>query len=493
MRVFHCPVVRYRRAIRSSSCLALLLAGCAVGPDFSRPQAPADAAYANVPGVASEGQRIAPGASIPADWWMVFQSPAIDALVRRAIAANPDLDAASAALRRAQELARADRGALLPAIGFDLTTTRARNPGVLASPLQSNRNVFTLNTGQLTVGYTPDLFGGTRRQAENSAAVAEAQYFQTEAAYLTLTSTVVAAAITEASLREQIAATERSVAGQIRILEILQGRLRLGDVAQADLAAQQTALAQTEQALPPLGKLLAQQHDQIAALCGQMPDADQPRVDLGSLTLPHDLPLSLPAALVNQRPDVRAAEAGLHAAGAQVGVAIAARLPAITLGGSAGGASTDFATLLAPANVLWNVAAGLSAPLFDGGALRHRQKAAEAGYDQAKAQYRSAVLAAFQNVSDTLAAISTDGDALRSAERAEQAAARSVMIARDQAKLGAIAQLQVLNAEQAYWQTNVSLQQARAALYVDTAALYQSLGGGWWNRDDEHGAADRRD
>ena len=364
---------------------------------------------------------------------------------------------------------------------------------MLASPLQSNRNVFTLNTGQLTVGYTPDLFGGTRRQAESSAAAAEAQYFQTEAAYLTLTSTVVTAAITEASLREQIAATQRSVAAQVRILEILQGRLRLGDVAQADLAAQQTALAQTEQGLPPLGKLLAQQRDQIAALCGQMPDADQPRVDLGSLTLPHDLPLSLPAALVNQRPDVRAAEGGLHAAGAQVGVAIAAHLPAITLGGSAGGASTDFATLLAPANVLWNVVAGLSAPLFDGGALRHRQKAAEAGYDQAKAQYRSAVLAAFQNVSDTLAAISTDGDALRSAERAEQAAARSVTIAQGQVKLGAIAQLQVLTAEQAYWQTNVSLQQARAALYVDTAALYQSLGGGWWNRDDEHGAADRRD
>lgn len=477
--------MRMMSALRSSVALgSLLLAGCAVGPSFERPIAPADAAYANLPGARPDRQTVVPGADIPADWWTLFRSPALDTLVRRAIAANPDLEAARAALRQSQELAKADRGAFLPSASLDASTTRARNPGVLASPLQSNSNLYTLTTAQLNVGYTLDVFGGIRRQAESSAAAAEAQRFQTEAAYLTLTSTVVVAAITEASLREQIVATEKTIAAQAHILDILRGRLRLGDAARADVAAQQTLLAQTEQSLPPLQKQLAQQRDQIAALAGQMPGTEQPRLDLTTLTLPSNLPLSLPARLVDQRPDVRAAEADLHAAGAQVGVAIAARLPAITLGGGVGGSSTNFATLLAPANVLWSIVGGLAAPLFNGGTLRHRQHAAEAAYDQAKAHYRSAVLAAFQNVSDTLAAIGTDTDALRAAERAERAATDSLAIAQGQARLGAIAPFQVLNAEQAYWQATIAVLQTRTTLYADTAALFQSLGGGWWNHSE---------
>ncbi|WP_375394361.1 efflux transporter outer membrane subunit [uncultured Sphingomonas sp.] len=470
-------------ALRAVALLGCLLAeGCAVGPTFQRPKSPADAAYANLPNAQLDAQKVVPGADIPAEWWTLFHSPALDTLVRRAIAANPDLAAARAALRQAQELAKADRGAFLPNVGLEASTTRARNPGVLASPLESNSNLYTLTTAQLNVGYTLDLFGGIRRQAESSAALAEAQRFQTEAAYLTLTSNVVVAAITEASLRDQIAATQKSIAAQARILDIMRGRLRLGDLARADIAAQQTLLAQTEQSLPPLQKQLAQQRDLIAALAGQMPVSEQPRVDLASLSLPQNLPLSLPARLVDQRPDVRAAEANLHAASAQVGVAIAARLPAITLSGSGGGAATNFATLLAPENVLWSVVGGLTAPLFDGGTLRHRQRAAEAAYDQAKAQYRGAVLAAFQNVSDTLAAIDNDTNGLRAAERAERAAADSLAIAQGQSRLGAVAPLQVLNAEQAYWQTSLTLQQARAALYADNAALFQALGGGWWHR-----------
>lgn len=478
--------MRAIHALRLGASLgSLLVAGCAVGPSFQRPAPPADATYANLPVAQPGTQTIAAGADIPADWWTLFHSPALDALVRRAIAANPDLAAARAALRQSQELARADRGAFLPGIGVDASTTRARNPGVLASPLQSNSNLYTLSTAQLNIGYTLDLFGGVRRQAESSAATTEAQRFQSEAAYITLTSNVVAAALTEASLRAQIAATEKSIAAQARILGILRGRLQLGDVARADVAAQQALLAQTQQALPPLAKQLAQQRDLIAALAGQMPGSVQPRVDLATIVLPANLPLSLPARLVDQRPDVRAAEASLHAAGAQVGVAIAARLPAITLGGNVGGSSTNFATLLAPDNILWSVVGGLTAPLFDGGTLRHRQHAAEAAYDQAKAQYRGAVLAAFQNVSDALAAVGSDTAALHAAERAERAAADSLVIAEGQERLGAIAPLQVLAAEQAYWQASVTLQQARAALYVDTAALFQALGGGWWNRPAE--------
>ncbi|WP_442680265.1 efflux transporter outer membrane subunit [Sphingomonas sp. ASY06-1R] len=466
---------------RTGGCLALLLlSGCAVGPNFHQPSAPADAAYANVPA----NDHTVVEADIPGDWWTLFKSPAIDALVRRGIAANPDLAAARAALRQSQQLAAADHGAYLPSVDLATTVSRARNPDVLASPLQSNRNLYTLHTGQLNVGYQLDLFGGIRRQAESSSAAAEAQRFQMEAAYLTLTSNIVAAAVTEASLRAQIGATRNSIAAQSQILQIMRGRLRLGDAAVADVAAQQVLLAQTEQTLPALERQLAQQRDLIAALTGQMPDAAQPNITFADVSLPQNLPLSLPAQLVDQRPDVRAAAANLHAAAAQVGVAIAARLPAITLSGSAGGASTNFASLLAPGNILWSIVGGLTAPIFDGGTLRHRQHAAEAAYDAAKAQYRGAVLAAFQNVSDTLAAITTDRAALQAAEQAERAASASVTIARGQARLGAIAPLQVLNAEQAYWQTDLALQQARAALYADSAALFQAMGGGWWHRND---------
>lgn len=461
----------------------LATAGCTAGPDFHRPPPPPSAAYANVPGAKPGVQTIAAGADIPADWWTAFHSPALDALVRRAIAANPDLEAARAALRQSQELMKAERGALFPSVNADASVTRARNPATLASPLQSNSNLYTLHTAQLSVGYTPDLFGGTRRQIEASAAAAEVQRFQVEATYLTLTSNVVVAAITDASLRAQIDTTQRSVAAQSRILEILRGRLRLGDAARADVAAQETLLAQTEQSLPPRQKQLAQQRDRIAALAGQMPDAEQTYFDLDGLSLPSDLPLSLPAKLVDQRPDIRAAEANLHAAAAQVGVAIAARLPSIMLSGGVGGSSTDFGTLLAHDNILWSIVGGLTAPLFDGGALLHRKHAADAAYDEAKAQYRSAVLAGFQNVSDALAAISADTDALRAAERAERAAADSLAITQGQVRLGAVAQFQVLNAEQAHWQTGIALQQARAALLNDTAALIEALGGGWWNRD----------
>jgi NodT family efflux transporter outer membrane factor (OMF) lipoprotein len=464
----------------------LLVCGCAVGPDFQRPSALADAGYANMPASqpgdgASQAVRLA--ADIPADWWTLFRSPELDALVRRALASNPDLEAARAALRQSQALLKAERGAYLPSASLEASTLRSREPGVLASPLESDRNLYTLNTAQLNVGYSLDLFGGARRQVEASRALAEAQRFQTEAARLTIASNVVLAAITAASLQDQIDATQQGLAVQRRILAILKERQRLGDAARAEVVAQETQLAQAEQALGPLQKDLAQQHDLLAALTGRIPsDTDRVRLDLAALALPKTLPLSLPAKLVDQRPDVRAAEANVHAAAAQVGVAVAARLPSISLSGTSGGSSTRVASLLSPDNLLWSVAGGLTAPLFEGGALRNRQRVAEAEYDQAKALYRSAVIAAFQNVSDVLAAITADTAALRAAERAERAAAESRDIAQGQARLGAIAPMETLNADLAYWESTLALQQARAAVCADSVALFQALGGGWWNR-----------
>jgi NodT family efflux transporter outer membrane factor (OMF) lipoprotein len=351
--------------------------------------------------------------------------------------------------------------------------------------LASSANPFTLHTLQLTVGYAPDVFGGVRRQTETVAAQAEAQRFETEAAYLTLTSNVVAAAIGEAALRNQVAATEKVIDLDGEILDLTRRQKAVGQASGADVAAQEAALAQAEAALPPLQKQLAQQHDLIAALTGHLPNEPAGQdFDLADFTLPVDLPVSLPSRLVEQRPDVKVAEANLHAASAQVGVAIANRLPSFALSASAGGASTSLASLFTQGNGFWGLSAGVTQPIFEGGALLHRQRAAEASLDQAKAQYRSTVIAACQNVADSLQALQADAAALRAADRAERSAAVSLAIARKQLEVGDASSLAVLSAEQAYQQALIGRVQAQSNRYADTAALFQALGGGWWNRRD---------
>jgi NodT family efflux transporter outer membrane factor (OMF) lipoprotein len=478
------------RVLSGVSVLALL-SGCAVGPNFHAPSSPPIGAYAptapnataETAGAAGASQTFTVGADLQAEWWTLFASKPLDDLVRRALIANPDLAAAEAALRQARETAAADRAVFLPSLTADVSTTRAKNPDILASPVASNASLYTLNTGQLSVGYTLDVFGGLRRQAESSTALAEAQRFQAEAVRLTLTSNVVLAAITEASLRTQIAATERIVEADRRLLDILRRRQTLGDAARADVAAQEAALAQAVQSLPPLQKQLAQQRHVIAILTGRYPgETEDIDFDLDRLTLPRSLPVSLPARLVQQRPDVRAAEANLHSAGALVGVAIAARLPNITLNAAYGGEHDKLNRLFDYSNTLWSVTGGIAQPLFDGGALRHRQGAAEAAYDQARAQYRSTVLSACQNVADAISAVQTDAEALSAAKASERAALESFKIAEQQAQLGAISTAQVLNAEQTYRQALAALAQAQAARFSDTVALFQALGGGWWNR-----------
>lgn len=486
------PVLsRGHAAAVSASALLVLLTGCAVGPNFRNPLPPPEDAYTAIPptasvetaGAAGGAQRLVLGADLQADWWTLFASKPLDDLVRRALTANPDLAAAEAALRQAREVAAADRGAFFPSVSANFSTTRAKNPDVLASPVQSSASIYSLNTGQLGIAYTADVFGGLRRQAESSAALAEAQRFQTEAVRLTLTSNVVLAAITEASLRAQIGATEQLIEANRRLLDILRRRQALGDAARADVAAQEAALAQAVQALPPLKKQLAQQRHLIAILSGgypgQAPDID---FDLEQLTLPQALPLSVPAALVQQRPDVRAAAANLHSAGALVGVAIAARLPNISLNAAYGAEHDTLSRLFDYRNTLWSISGGITQPVFEGGALLHRQRAAEAAYDQAKAQYRSTVLTACQNVADAIGAIQQDAEALTSAAASERVAEQSYKIAEDQARLGAVSTAQVLSAEQTYRQAVLALAQAQAARFSDTVALFQALGGGWWNR-----------
>jgi NodT family efflux transporter outer membrane factor (OMF) lipoprotein len=462
----------------------LMAAGCAAGPDFQRPAAPEVKGYRATPAVV-EGQHFAAGADVPAQWWKLFRSEPLDILVERSLAANPNIDAARAALLAAQETAAAQGGAFWPQVSAGLTPSRQKISATLSSPLNSPANPFSLHTAQVIVGYSPDVFGGTRRQVESLEAQAEFQRFELEAARLSLAANVVAAAVQEAAIRGQIAAMEKIVACNTEMLGLARRQLASGAIAEAGVVAQEAALEQARAALPPLRKQLAQTRNLLTALAGGFPDKElEQSFDLDHLELPRELPLSLPSALVEQRPDVRAAEALVHAASAQVGVAFANMLPQFTINAGFGSVAASMGDLFKAGGGFWGLAGAVVQPIFEGGALRHRKSAAEAAYEQALAQYRATVIAAFQNVADTLHALEQDADALNAASAAERAASRSLAIARRQVELGDISHLALLGAEQSYQQAIVALVQARANRYADTAALFQALGGGWWNRAD---------
>jgi NodT family efflux transporter outer membrane factor (OMF) lipoprotein len=471
---------------------ALALASCAVGPDFKEPAAPADAGYTpekltdtaatDVAGGAA--QHFNSGEDIPGEWWSLFHSPALDTLVKEALAHNPDLTAAQASLRQAHENTLATEGGFFPTIDAEFNHTREKlNGASIGQP--KTHSIFSLNTGEITVGYSPDVFGGTRRQVEASEAAETFQRFQLEAAYLTLTSNVVAAAVDEARLRAQIASTEDIIKADSDVLDLLNHQFELGAVARGAVLQQAATLAQVKSTLPPLQKLLAQERDRIAALIGRFPNQPPGQTfDLASLTLPQALPVSLPSRLVEQRPDVRAAEATLHEASAEIGVATANMLPQFNLTGDIGTEAATLGGMFASGTGIWSLAAGVTQPLFHGGTLLHEKRAAEAAYDAAAAQYRSTVLSAFQNVADTLRALQSDADALQASTAAERSAADSLALAQDQYRLGAISYIELLNAETTYRQTVIVFVQAQANRYADTAALFEALGGGWWHRSD---------
>ncbi|MFC5473892.1 efflux transporter outer membrane subunit [Paraherbaspirillum soli] len=475
--------------LRPLCVLAFVLSGCAVGPDFKQPDAPAVQGYTKEPLVTKTAaadtgggneQQFVERMDIPAQWWTLFESAPLNAVIEQALKASPDLQSAQAALRAAEEQVSVQQGAFFPSVNASLTPTRQK-PAAAAG---QGTSPFNLHTAQVNVAYTLDAFGGNRRQVEGLQAQAEQQRFQLEAAYLTLTSNVVAAAVQEASLRAQISATQEVQKVQTELLELLQRQYRLGDVAMADVMTQQAALAQTRAGLPALQKSLALQRDRLTALAGRFPSEElEQKFELAQLALPQQLPLSLPSNLVRQRPDVRAAEAQLHAASAAVGVATANMLPQITLSASIGSAAAKMGDLFTSGTGLWTLAGGLTQPLFAGGALLHKKRASEALLEQAAAQYRSTVIVAFQNVADSLRALQYDAEALQAQVAAERAAANSLAITRRSVQLGAASPQTLLTAQQTYQQAVINLAQAQAARYADTAALFQALGGGWWNRD----------
>ena len=464
----------------------IALAGCAVGPNYHRPAEPTTDSYTaqtqpTVVGGAVDGgmQTFVAGQDPPAQWWHEFGSTDLDALVAEALRANPNVQAAEAALRQAQENVAAGRGAYFPQVQLTGDASRNRNAvQVLAPTLSSGAPIFNLYTPQVSVSYIPDLFGANRRQVESLQATADASRDEYDAAYLTLAANVVTGAIQEAGLRAQIAATRQIIDIERESLQVMHRQLTLGAIAEADALAQEASLAQLETSLPPLRKALDQQRDMLAVLTGHLPsDAPSSQFELDAITLPATIPLGVPSRLVERRPDVRAAEAQLHAATANVGVAIANMLPQITLSGSLGTVATQTAQIFSAQSEFWSAGASLSQTLFAGGTLLHRERAARAALDQAGAQYRATVLTAFQNVADALRALTADADAVRAADRAATLSETSLDIAQRQYELGAVSYLSLLAAQQTYQQALVGRAQARTNRYVDSAALFQALGG----------------
>jgi NodT family efflux transporter outer membrane factor (OMF) lipoprotein len=478
------PRHRRRRAASFVSVVFAGLSGCAVGPDFVSPPPPDTNRYTPEKLSSVGGQRIVIKEDIPQRWWEVFHNKNLSKLVEASIEHNPSLQAADASIRVAYYAAEAQKGLFLPSLLLNSNDSTNLQSGVqnVVSP-NGPTNPYALYLKQLQVSYTPDIWGGNRRSVESLEAQTDQQRYQLEASYLTLTSNVAAAAIQEAALRGEVAATREVIKAAQQLLDILRKQYALGSVAVADVLVQEAALAQMMQLLPPLEKALAQQRDLLTALAGQYSTAEVPETfNLKALTLPSNLPLTLPGKFVRQRPDVRAAEANMHSASALIGVAIAARLPNVTLGANNGYAAYSFAQLFLPGTGWYTLAGEVTQPIFQGFTLLNKQKAAEAGLAQAEAQYRQSVITAFQNVADALRALQADTKAVKAATYSEQTARKSFEIVKKQFLMkegGSVNMLAVLNAEQTWLQAAVSRMQTEGARLGDVVGLFMALGGDW--------------
>lgn len=476
----------------------LLLSGCMVGPNFHRPVAPKIRHYTErpmpnkilaTPTIGGKEQRFHINQKISAQWWTVFHSPALNELLSEAIKANPDMNAAVASLEMAHEATKVSRSVFLPSLTGNVIPTRQLTAGTLASNLVSNAYLYTLTTESLTVGYMPDVFGGFRRQFESTKALEEAALYQYEAVYLTLTSNLVLNAIQEASIRAQIATTKHIIKILRQATQIVGQKKRLGSIGLEPVAEQKVLLAQAQALLPALELNLAENRHQLASLLGRYSSENlQVKFSLKDFDLPQDLPLSLPSELINNRPDIRAAEANMHAASAQIGVAAANRLPNITLSATGGYLPVSQSLNSIPAfltplplgpTMFWGIGANLAGTIFDAGALYYKKRAAVAAYELSVAQYKRTVLNAFQSVADTLKALELDAIALRHTQEQLDAAEKWFSAVSLEQRAGSVSYLDLLIAEKSYENALLTITQAQATRFSDTVALFQALGGGW--------------
>ena len=506
------------KAVCAAMAASLALSACAVGPNYKKPDKPATPAYTRealatqtqaTAVTGGESQRFQFGAQLPAQWWQLFGSPELDALIEQGIQNYPTIKAQRAALLQARQVVRAQQGVFFPQLSGSLNAQRSKSSaaefnadntlaagGSLSSGISGLPTGVSLTapedtpflyssslTASINVSYTFDLFGGERRMLENAQAQADEARFQLEASYLTLTSGIVSTAIQMASIREQIAATHEIIALEEKELNLIQRQYDIGSRARADVLQQQSNLATVRATLPGLQQQLSVADHQLAVLVGRFPhDAAPVDFELSNLRLPQDLPVSLPSALVEQRPDIKAQEMVMRQANALVGVATANMLPQLTLQGSSGDQAALFRQVISSTASLWSIAGNLAQPIFEGGTLRAKRRQAIAAYDQAAAQYQQTVLNAFQNVADSLTALENDALSVNAQFDAQSAAKASLDLIQRQYDAGAVGYVSLLTAQQTYQQARIAYVQALAHRYADTVALFQSLGGGWWNR-----------
>jgi len=471
----------------------LVLSACAVGPNFkSAPsvatggyvagQLPAATASTGVAG--GEAQHFRVGADLSGQWWTLFGSDQLNGLILEAMKNYPDIAAQQAALRSAAENVRAEQGVFFPQVSANAQFSREKVSGAAIAPGFPSF-ITSVYQANVDVSYTLDLFGGERRALEGLQAQAAVQDFQLKASYLTLTSNVAATVIQLASLHDQVTATRQIIELEEKQLRTVQRQFDLGSQTRSDVLQQQSNLASVKATLPPLQQQLAATEHELALLTGHSPhDMSAVSFQLADLQLPQTLPVSLPSALVRQRPDVMAQEMTLRAACAAIGVATANMLPQLTLSGGSGCEALRSADLLKAGSSVWNAAAGLAQPLFEGGMLRAKRRAAVDAYEQSAAQYRLVVLKAFQNVADTLTALDNDAQSLKAQYDFLNEAQESLALIQRQFDAGAANSVTLLTAQQAYQQARVAYVRALASRFTDTVTLYQALGGGWWNRND---------
>lgn len=471
---------------------ALLLAGCTLGPDFHAPAAPdtvtwthegTPTATATAQGAGGDAQVFVTAPNVPNAWWTQFGNPALDQLVDAALSASPTLDSARAKLIEARENYNAQAGAtLFPSVDAKLSGTREKfdlaSLGITSVP---NPAPFTLYNASISVSYVFDLFGANRRALEATLAQVDYQAYELAAARLTVAGNVVSAAVRRASLRRQIDITQQLVDAQSRQLSIMEARLAAGGVADIDVRSQRTLLAQTRATLPPLETQLAQTDHQLAILLGVPPsstqfDAQRDSLTLDALHLPGTVALTLPSSLARERPDIRAAEALLHQASANVGVATANLFPQITLSAGIGSERTRIEDVVDGLNI-WNFGLGLTQPIFHGGELRAKKRASEAAWEAAFADYRQTVLQALQQVADALRALENDAQALQSRDVAAREAQASATVTLARYDVGGVSEFSLIDAQRQALQTALDRTRAQADRLADTAALYQALGG----------------
>ena len=469
------------------TALSLILAACAVGPDFRAPTVPGEAGYradglpettvsADTP--TGDAQRFLEGESVPLRWWTTFANEELNRRVEQALANSPSVASAQAALRQAEEQTSTSRGGLFPSVDASVSADRQKIPTATSGALTASP--YTIHNASINVGYTLDLFGGVRRGIEAQSAQADYQRNQLDATYLSLAANVVTTSIREASLRGQIKATEEITNVYQEQLDLVNKQFETGAKSQGDVSIAQAQVATARAQLPTLHKALAQTQTQLAVYLGRFPSQSElEALDLDALTLPADLPVSLPSNLVRQRPDIRAAEAQLHVASAQVGIATANLFPNISLSASLGSQALNSSDLFGSSAEAWSLGLNLLQPIFRGGSLRAQKRATEAGLDKAAADYRSTLLTAFQNVADSLRALEFDALSLASQANAADATQTSLDLARRQYADGSIAYLQVLDATRLYQQSRLAVIDARATRLADTAALFAALGGGF--------------